>query len=164
EGATARSIIAARLPDGPATAPGNTPIINAWSLQRLAAEMALDTGDPKMAKAWLDAHDRWLEWSGAVLGKSEGQALWAQYHRQTGNARESREHAERALTYASEPQQPLALLVAHRLLGELDTEAGRYTYAAAHLRESLTLADACAAPYERALTHLAHAELYAAAG
>lgn len=36
--------------------------------------------------------------------------------------------------------------------------------AAHHLRESLALADACAAPFERALTLLAIAELHAAEG
>ena len=62
------------------------------------------------------------------------------------------------------PRQPLALLAAHRLLGELDTEAGRYADAARHLTASLALADACAAPYERALTLLALAALHAAQG
>ena len=38
-----------------------------------------------------------------------------------------------ALAHATEPRQPLALLAAHRLLGELDTDAGRYADAATHL-------------------------------
>src|SRR5207302_1091672 len=71
-------------------------------------------------------------------------------------------HAERALAHATEPRQPLALVTAHRLLGELDTAAERYGDAAEHLRESLALVDACHAPYERALTLLALAELRAA--
>jgi DNA-binding CsgD family transcriptional regulator len=71
-------------------------------------------------------------------------------------------HAERALAAASAPHQPLALLAAHRLLGELATDAGRFAAAANSLQASLALADACGAPYERALTLLALAELYAA--
>ena len=41
--------------------------------QRLAAQLALDDGDLPTAQEWLEAHDRWLAWSGAVLGQSEGQ-------------------------------------------------------------------------------------------
>jgi len=92
------------------------------------------------------------------------QALWAHYYRQAGDASEAYAHAERALAHATEPRQPLALLAAHRLLGELDTDAGRYRDAETHLHASLVLADACAAPYERALTLLATAELQAAIG
>ncbi|MHB8647204.1 MAG: helix-turn-helix transcriptional regulator, partial [Thermomicrobiales bacterium] len=63
------------------------------------------------------------------------------------------------LAHATEPRQPLALIAAHRLLGALETDAGHTEDATAHLRESLALADACEAPYERALTLLAEAEL-----
>ncbi len=99
-----------------------------------------------------------------MLGQSEGQALWAQYHRQAGDMDTAREHAERALAHATEPRQPLALLAAQRLLGELDTDTGRYEEAATHLDASLALATACEAPYERALTLLAMAERHAATG
>ncbi len=92
-------------------------------------------------------------------GQSEGQALWAQYHRQAGDSQQAY-----ALAHANAPRQPLALIAAHRLLGELDTEAGRDEDAARHLETSLALADACQAPYERALTLLAMAELRAAIG
>ena len=50
-------------------------------------------------------------------------------------------------------------LAAHRTLGELDSVAGRHADAAAHLDQALGLAEACAAPYERALTLLALALL-----
>src|SRR5206468_1448241 len=53
---------------------------------------------------------------------------------------------------------------AYRLLGEFDTDAGRFADAAAHLDKSLALAEACAAPFDRALTLLALAELHAATG
>jgi hypothetical protein len=56
----------------------------------------------------------------------------------------------------------LALIAAHRLLGELNTDTGRFDGAAIYLNASLALADACAAPYERALTLLALAERHAA--
>ncbi|MGN6809462.1 MAG: response regulator transcription factor, partial [Thermomicrobiales bacterium] len=53
---------------------------------------------------------------------------------------------------------------AHRLLSELATAAGQFAEAQAHLDAALALADACAAPYERALTLLALAELHANLG
>lgn len=152
------------LPAGPETEPGETIFPTSTALQRLAAALATDAGDLPLARAWLEAHDRWLAWSGAALGQSEGAALWAEYHREAGDTGQAFRHAERALAHASEPRQPLALLAAHRLLGVLDTAAGRYEDAAAHLDDALALADACAARYERALTLLARAELRAAIG
>jgi hypothetical protein len=76
----------------------------------------------------------------------------------------ARAHAERALSLATAPRQPLALLQAQRLLGELDTETGNHDDAEMHLTASLRLAEACEAPYERALTLLALTELHAATG
>jgi DNA-binding CsgD family transcriptional regulator len=149
---------------GAQTEPGELPIHLTLPFQRLAPALALDAGDLPAAHAWLEAYDRWLAWSGAALGRSEGEALWAQYHRQAGDRDDAYQHAERALAHATEPRQPLALLTAHRLLGELDTDAGRFEGADAHVREALTLADACEVPYERALTLLARAELRAAQG
>ncbi len=81
-----------------------------------------------------------------------------------GGMDEARDHAECALAHATEPRQPLALIAACRLLGELDTDARRYDDAAKHLDASLDLADTCQAPYERALTLLAMAELRAGTG
>ncbi|MFN8511417.1 MAG: LuxR C-terminal-related transcriptional regulator [Chloroflexia bacterium] len=156
--------VEAHLPDGPASEPGQTRFHFRFTTLRLAADLALDAGDLPTARAWLAAHDRWLAWSGSVLGRAESQALWATYHRAAGNPAQAREHAEAALAHASEPRQPLALLVAHRALGELATADARYGDAEQHLAAALALAEACAAPYERALTLLAQAELRAVAG
>jgi DNA-binding CsgD family transcriptional regulator len=123
----------------------------------------LDAGDLPGAREWLAAHDRWVAWSEAILGRSEGEALWATYYRQAGDGKAARTHAEQSLSAATKPRQPLALLAAHRLLGELDTDAGRIADAEQHLNAALALADACAAPYERALTLLALAALHLAA-
>jgi tetratricopeptide (TPR) repeat protein len=158
----AAAYIREQFPAGPETEPGDIVLGFGLRLQREAVALALDGGDLPGARAWLAAHDRWLIWSEAVLGRAEGEALWARYHWQAGDMDAAFTHAESALSNASEPRQPLALLQAHRLLGELDTEAGRYADAEAHLRASLTLAEACEAPYERALTLLAMAELRAA--
>ncbi len=158
------AMVRAELPDGPGTAPGGSIFRLSFAAQHLAAALSLEAGEMATAKQWLDAANAWLEWSGSVLDASEQQILWARYHRQAGDHSQACACAERALALASDPRQPLALLAAHRLLGELDTDAGRYDAAARHLDGSLLLADACAAPYERALTLLALAELRTAMG
>ena len=116
-------------------------------------------GDVTTARAWLVAHDRWLAWSGAVLGQVQGHLGWARYHRQAGDLDAAEAQAQTAFEQASNPRQPLGLIASHRLLGELATERGNHESAATHLSASLALADACAAPFERALTLVAQAEL-----
>ena len=160
----ARELVREVLPAGPATEPGDSQFPTAAALQRAAARLALDAGDLPGARAWLEAHDRWHAWSGAVPGRAPGHLGWAAHHRAAGKPEVAWGHAERALALASAPRQPLALLDAHRTLGELATAAGRTAEADRHLAAALALADACAAPYERALTLLAQAELRAAAG
>jgi tetratricopeptide (TPR) repeat protein len=151
------------VPDGLQTEPGTTHF-TVLDLQCLAARLALDGGAHALARQWLEAHDRWLMWAGDEVcwGRADGQLGWAEYYRALGEPVTALRHAEDALTHATEPRQPLVLLAVHRLLGELDTEAGRYEDAEKHLQSSLALADACAAPYERALTLLAMAALRAA--
>jgi DNA-binding CsgD family transcriptional regulator/tetratricopeptide (TPR) repeat protein len=158
------ALVRAELPDGAGTAPGANIFREGFAAHQLAAALALDAGELETAKQWLDAADSWLDWSGSVLGMPEQQILWARYHRQVDDRGQAYACAERALALATEPRQPLALLAAHRLLGELDTEAGQYDDATTRLDESLRLADACRAPYERALTLLAMAEMHARRG
>jgi DNA-binding CsgD family transcriptional regulator len=152
------------LPHGPATEPGDLIHQEGLFLQRLAAELCLDAGDAEATRAWLDAHDRWLAWSGGELGRADGRVAWARYHQVAGEPARARAAASDALALAAEPDQPLARLAAHRLLGELETPAGNLPAAGEHLEAALALATACAAPFERALTLLALAELRAATG
>jgi len=58
----------------------------------------------------------------------------------------------------------LALLAAHRLIGGLDGAAGRHADAAAHLARAQVLAEACAAPRERARALLTLDEPLASTG
>jgi DNA-binding CsgD family transcriptional regulator len=160
DGALLATLIAERLPGGPETEPGK--IYYNLVLLQVAAAWAMTNGDLTTARAWLEAHDRWLAWSGAILGRSEGEGLWSQYYRDAGNVERAERHVQEALVRATKPRQPLALLAAYRKLGELDTTAGRFTDATGHLTTALALADRCAAPYERALTLLAMAALHAA--
>jgi tetratricopeptide (TPR) repeat protein len=152
------------LPEGSSTDPGGQWFEVGNEAQRLAAELALDEADLTAAHAWLEAHDHWLAWSGAVRGQAESHVLWARYHEVAGDPDSARRHAIHALEKASDPVQPLVQLAAHRFLGQIDTQLGQHDDAEEHLSESLTLADACAVPFERALTLLALAELRLAEG
>ena len=127
--------------------------------QLLAARLALDAGNLDSARGWLDLHRRWLDFMEATLGRVEGEVLEAEWRRAAGEADRALDHAKRALAHATSPRQPLALLAAHRILGILATDAGRTSDAEHHFAEALALADACRAPYERALTLLARADL-----
>ncbi|MDQ3548413.1 MAG: AAA family ATPase [Chloroflexota bacterium] len=153
-------LVGATLPAGPDTAPGDSSLADSLALMRIATALCLDRDDLPAAHAWLDAHDRWLAWSGAVLGQADGQNAWTHYYQLAGDLEKARQHAQRAIDLASDPRQPLALLAAHRALGELSTHDGQRSAADQHLRAALALADACAAPYERALTLVALAKLH----
>lgn len=156
---TAWKMIKDLLPSGPDTELGAIGFFAGTTYLRLAAALSLDENDNNTARAWLEAHDRWLTTSGAVLGRADGDLLWACYYHAVGNSLEAREYAERALAQAGNPRQPLALLASHRTLGGLDIAQERYAGAETHLQQALTIAKACAAPFETALTLLGLAEL-----
>jgi tetratricopeptide (TPR) repeat protein len=152
------------FPNGSESTPSPAYSPVATAMQRLAAALALDANDLPLARAWLVAQDAWLAWSGAVLGQADGTLLWAQYHHALGDRALAQQRASHALEQASDPRQPLTLISIHRFLGQLETEDGIYAAAEKHLTESLALADACRAPFERALTLLAQAEFDIARG
>ncbi len=158
-----RDMALARLPlvfpDGPASRPGRTTFETSVYCMHPAIEIALDAGDLATARAWLECHDRWMAWSGNIPLTTIGHCLWARYYRVAEDSFTARERAEQALAHASDPRRPLALIDANRVLGQLDTEAAQLNAAEEHLRASLRLADACAAPFERALTLLEIARL-----
>jgi DNA-binding CsgD family transcriptional regulator len=162
--AVAWAAILPLFPEGPATAPGDLIHQEGLFLQRIAAGLCLDAGDLPGAHAWLTAHDRWLAWSGSVLGQADGQVAWGAFHQAAGNEALARAHLAAALALAATPDQPLVRLSAHRLLGELDIAGRRTAGAEVHLATALALADACEVPFERALILLALAELLAMTG
>ncbi|CAN5386980.1 hypothetical protein BH23CHL1_BH23CHL1_08120 [soil metagenome] len=164
DSATVWDTIHRRLPDGPESKPGERRYFELAGLQVLAVELALDSGQTDEARSWLEAHDRLLVWSGAVPGRAENGLLWARYHLLYGDLAAAHRHATQAFEHASNPHQPLALIAAHRTLGDLDTRAGRHAEAERQFQQSLDLSDACATPFERALTLLGLARLRASQG
>lgn len=151
--------IRALLPAGPRTEPGDLIHQEGLFLHRLAADLCLDAGELVDARAWLDAHDRWLAWNGGVLGRAAGQLAWARFNLVSGDVAGTRVAATRALELATAPDQLLVQLAAHRLLGEIAAATKSYKAAEDHLAAALSLATACDVPFERALTLLALAEL-----
>ena len=153
------------LSEGPDTRLGITSLVPAaLALARTAAALSMDVRSREDAREWLVAHDRWMAGCGAVPGLAEGQMLWGRYDLELGNLGKAREHAEKALTHASDPRQPLALVQIQRFLGELCLAEDDHATAETWLQESLGLAEACAIPFERALTLLEIARLRAATG
>jgi DNA-binding CsgD family transcriptional regulator len=152
------------LPHGPRTEPGDLIHQEGLFLQRLAADLSLDAGDLPTARAWLEAHDAWLAWSESVLGLADGRLAWARWHLAVGDAALARCAVTEALALAEAPSQPLICLAGHRLLGEIETLVQRHAEAESHLTIALDLAVACEAPFERALTLLAFAQLRLAKG
>jgi DNA-binding CsgD family transcriptional regulator len=156
-----RSHVQAVLTEGAATEPGGSVFADALLCQLLAADLESEQGNMAMARDWLLANDRWLAWNGSVIGRAGNRLAWARYYWASGDIARARGSAAESLHAATRPDQPLARLTAHRLSGEL-AGADHLAEAERHLNAALALADACAAPYERALTLLALAELRAA--
>lgn len=152
------------LPAGPDTALGTTSYNRCIDTHLLAIDLALDAADVELTETWLDALDRWLDWSGAVRWRADLLLGRARHQQIAGNLPAARRCALKALELAEDPIQPLSLLAAQRFLGELDIVEKRYADAERYLSESLALADSCAAPYERALTLASLAELRIATG
>jgi DNA-binding CsgD family transcriptional regulator len=155
----ARVYIRYALPQGSATEPGGMVFVEGLLMQRLAASIELDQGNLSGARPWLEANDRWLSWDSSAIGRAENQALWARFYLANRSADQAIACAKRAVILAETPRQPLAILEALRTLAECETAAKDYRAAEEHLAAAFDLADACVAPFERAVTLLAMAEL-----
>jgi DNA-binding CsgD family transcriptional regulator/tetratricopeptide (TPR) repeat protein len=147
------------LRSGPMSDPQENVFIIPAEPHRIAAGLALDAGAGDLARKWMIAHDAWLDWSDAVLGRADGQLLWARHALASGDLKGAREKACEALQMAREPRQPLALITIHRFLGQLEMAGGNLDNAQTHLTVSRDLAEACAVPFELASSLVALAEL-----
>ena len=160
----AREIIAELLPNGPQTPPEEQTYFVPAEPHRIAAGIAIDEGDIDLARDWMVAHDWWLDWSEAILGRADGLLLWARIHLAEGDLDSAQELAERARQQAQDPRQPMALIAIHRFLGDLATMNSDLDTADDRLQASMELAESCQLPFERALTLLSLAELEIARG
>jgi hypothetical protein len=81
-------------PAGPETEPGDCHYAHGVGALALAADLALDVGDLPTAECWVEAHARWLDWSGAVLWRAEHQRLRARHTWASDDLIGARAHAE----------------------------------------------------------------------
>ena len=160
----ARAQIRPLFPQGPATEPGDLIHQEGLFLQRLAADLCLDAGNLPGAQAWLDAHDTWLSWSGSVLGRAEARASWARYSWANRDPDRARAAADEARRWPPCPINRWSGWPFTASSAKSIPRPGSYAAAEAHLAAALELADGCEAPFERALTLLALAELRTAMG
>jgi tetratricopeptide (TPR) repeat protein len=156
--------IAIALPQGPRAAPGSMYYTSLLFLHPLAAHLALDAGDAPTALEWITSFETWLDWGKRVQGRSEAALLRSRYCDACGDLSGAADAAARALDAAREPRQPFALMAAHRLLSERALRSGDDVVAATHAQQARELADACAAPFERALALIAEAEVHVMRG
>jgi ATP/maltotriose-dependent transcriptional regulator MalT len=157
-------LIDSMLPNGPDRGSDDSMFFLQREPHRIAAGLALDAGDLTLAREWLESHDAWLDWSGAVLGCADGLLLWAKIHHAEGDDDMAARFACDALGCASQPGQPIVQIAIHRFLGDVGRKRGELDTAETQIRTSLKLAEACDLPYERALTLLASAQLELAKG
>jgi DNA-binding CsgD family transcriptional regulator len=150
------------LPDGPATEPGTVTFNRAIELQLVAIDLSLREVDTARGASWLDALERWLAWGGTHRWQAEARLARSRYHLVSGDLPAARACVDDAMRIAGDPRQPLVLIDAYRLLGQLSLVSGELSAADAYLSEALSLSDACAAPFERARTLLVLAERHVA--
>jgi DNA-binding CsgD family transcriptional regulator len=157
--ATLLALLADVLPKGPDTAPGSTLFTDAMEVQHLVARMALEDDDSATAADWIEAHARWIAWSGARRYEPGLALLRAMHAQQDGDVVTALEQAGVAEAAASAPRQPLMLVAAQRMRGALLAQQGDLAGGEALLRDALDLADRVGSPLEQALslTPLAHA-------
>jgi ATP/maltotriose-dependent transcriptional regulator MalT len=138
------------LPRGPASEPEDALFPYAMEMIRLATRLALDADDLRTASEWLQAHNRWLEWSDACRGRAESLSLHADLLRRRGRHREAETLAAEAVSVATEPWQPVAVIEAERVLARILAETGKLDAAEAHLNRAIELAQLCELPFEQA--------------
>ena len=148
------SMVRAALPAQRETVPGTTLFSESTEAMLIATDVALDQSDLATARCWLETFDTWIEWSQARLGLADSQIRWARIYHGEGNADAATGMARDAIASAQHPEQPLVLIAADRLLGEIAAADGRSTDARTHLESSLAIATACQLPYEEALTRI----------
>jgi DNA-binding CsgD family transcriptional regulator len=144
--------------------PGDVIFHEALELQILAADLCLDAGELDRAREWLTMHDRWLEWSGTVLGVADGELGWARLMLAEASGALAAARAASALREATDPDLPGVRLGAHRVRAEVALRTGRLDEAVSEASKAIELAELCALPYERGLTQVLLAKAHLAAG
>ena len=161
----ATDIILQILPLGSTTEPGDGPFYPAIDAQKLAIDIALQTGDLNAAGDWLDVYLRWLEVSGASGLEADALLYQGRYERGLGNHKNGIQTLDRAIAVTSKPRrQPLVRLAALRERAEIQIDLGEVDEARRSLRTALDVANSCLALYETGRVEATLARCEAIAG
>ncbi|TVR70956.1 MAG: hypothetical protein EA415_12100 [Sphaerobacteraceae bacterium] len=155
----ARNLLSSLLTEGSDTSPDRHVHLIPGEAHRVLADLALDEANTQLAREWMSAHDRWLEWTGAIPGQADGAIRWATIFEQEGDSDAALEQASYAHLLAQEPRQPLSLIGTHRLLGSLLLDQKDLETAEEHVAHSIAIAQACKTPYEEARSRLVQAQI-----
>lgn len=156
--------IRAALPNGPDTAPSVWLAHNTMEMMRVAFELELERGNLERASEWAATYGQWARWTGRLPALAKHRLIDAALARARGDFDTATRYARDVIQLATKPRQPLPLMTANRLLGELAVERGELSEASKHLGDALAIAEAAEAPYEIARCKLALARHAAASG
>lgn len=127
------------------------------------AELAMQQGDMALARAWLEAADRFMAAGGRAPFRAALHLTWARFHERTGALDLALASGAQALAYAQERQETRFVIMAHLLLGRVAGALGRMEMAVAHLHAARDLAMRCRFVYYAARAQLALAQTFPAA-
>ncbi len=150
--------------EGPATEPGRRLFHNLLNIQHIAAELALDADEPQIALSWIEASERWLDWSGNTAWRPRIQLLRARCAEMAGDRDEARRLAYAAFELSSSPRQALLLIESQLILGRLSMTSGQSDDAGKRFAAAEVLAEQCSAPWEIARCKIAQAQHCIASG
>jgi DNA-binding CsgD family transcriptional regulator len=153
----ARSRIRAAIPYGPEIEPSVWLAHNTMEMMRVAAELALDRNALDRAAEWIRAFGTWAHWTGRLPAIAVHKLLVAQHAVASEDLDQGYATAAEALELASEPRQPLQIMNAHRILGEIAAQRDQHDQSTEHLTKALEIATRAEAPYEQARIKLAMA-------
>jgi DNA-binding CsgD family transcriptional regulator len=159
-----RSRIRAALPNGPATEPSVWLAHNTMEMLRVAFDLEMNLGNLERAREWASTYGRWAIWTGRLPALARQRLLEAVLAYAEGDLDIAAEKSREVVDLAAAPRQPLPLMSAHRLLGEIATDRGSLDDASTQLQTALTIATAAEAPFEIARCQLALARLSRALG
>jgi len=109
-------------------------------LHTLKARVWLESGNREMARAWLQAAERWAALPAAPYFRANVCLGWAALHAAEGRLADAWAAACDSLAAAREAASTLSQIEAHRMLGVLATRLGRPGDAASHFDQALALA------------------------
>jgi len=136
-------IIVAALPAGPATEPGSKIYTTSLRLMYLSVLDAMFSGDADGVAAWVEALERWIAWSGSVVGRAELAIARGIQAIMAGSLKDVEVFARDAIQHSLSPRRPATLATAKRTLAFALLMRGRISEAHSEIESALTIARHC---------------------